>query len=467
MNHQTGIAGWLKKSTGALVLVGLACPAFGAEPAEDGRTSRISDESVPTINAEGFVQRPKPLLELGNAFLGTGNIEPGTVMPGGAVWQPSLLVFGTYRTAVQAFNAGGETQAEWVNRLDLLANLQLTGTERVLVGIRPLDEDESFTSYQINDDDGWNDGTNIELDTLFFEGDLGELFANADADDFGSNDLGFSVGRQSLLYQGGMLINDNIDSVGITRNTLLPKGGSDFQATFIYGWNEIHRDNNIEEDDADVNMYGLFFAADYPTSTINVDFVYINDPDLETDGFYYGASTIQRIGHYNTTFRVLGSSALDEESDAISDGTLLFAEVSWTPAWTDNIVYVNGFWGIDQFSSVARDPSVGGPLGRVGVLFAAVGMGRYGAPLSNRADDSVGAAVGYQMFLGDGFHEQLIFEAGVKQSTVNQGDSLAAIGARYQKALDQHWVLQLDTFGSLQESRDPGYGGRVELRYQF
>jgi hypothetical protein len=128
---------------------------------------------------------------------------------------------------------------------------------------------------------------------------------------------------------------------------------------------------------------------------------------------------------------------------------------------------VNAYWAIDQFSSVARDPSTGGPLGRVGVLFADVGMGRYGAPLNNQAGDTYGMAMGYQMFLGDGFHEQLIVEVGTRQSTTEESDSLYAIGTRYQKALDQHWVLQLDAFASLHESNDAGYGGRFELRYQF
>ena len=41
-----------------------------------------------------------PILELGEPFLGTGPLDPGFEMPGGSVWQPSLLLYGTYRTAL-------------------------------------------------------------------------------------------------------------------------------------------------------------------------------------------------------------------------------------------------------------------------------------------------------------------------------------------------------------------------------
>jgi hypothetical protein len=49
------------------------------------------------------------------------------------------VLFGTYRTAIQTFEDGTERYSEWANRLDMFANLQLSGTERVLIGMRPFD----------------------------------------------------------------------------------------------------------------------------------------------------------------------------------------------------------------------------------------------------------------------------------------------------------------------------------------
>ena len=432
---------------------------------EGERTSRISDESVPEINLDAVPERPRPIVELGNRFLGTGTLRPGFRVPGGAVWQPALLVFGTFRSALQSFDDGTTTFSEWANRLDLFSNLQLSGTERLLFGLRPIDEDGRFSGYNFEGGStGSVDELNAQVASLFFEGDFGELFPNADRDDSGSLDLGFSIGRQPLLYQEGLLINDDIDSVGITRNTLLPHGGTDLQFTVLYGWADVHRDDNLEDDKAQVA--GLFVSADYPKSTVNADFVYVFGTAQNTDGAYWGLSSVRRIGHVNVAFRVVGSHALDMETAAVSDGYLLFSEVSWTPPWTHDTIYINAFWGVDHFSSAARGPATGGPLGRVGILFAAVGLGRYGAPLGNRADDSAGFAGGYQMFSHD-TRRQAIFELGGRKRTEGINDGALALGGRFQQAFGKHLILRLDAFGSIHETRDDGWGGRVEMVVQF
>jgi hypothetical protein len=54
-----------------------------------------------------------------------------------------------------------------------------------------------------------------------------------------------------------------------------------------------------------------------------------------------------------------------------------------------------------------------------------------------------------------------------RSSTESGGDDTVSLYGRYQKALGQHTIARFDLFGSLQESRDPGFGGRIELRYTF
>jgi hypothetical protein len=325
-----------------------------------------------------------------------------------------------------------------------------------------------FSAYNFSagggQDSGWQNGFSADITTLFFEGDFGELFPDLDTRDVRHLDLGFSVGRQPLSYQEGMLIDDTIDAVGITRNTLLPRGGSDLQVTFLYGWHEIDRDDNREDDGS---LFGIFTALDLPISTVNVDFVYVLDDQNNDDGFYWAISSVQRIGHYNTSLRVLGSEAVGDETAAVSSGHILFSEVSWTPAWTDDNVYVNAYAGLDNFASAARGPDAGGPLGRVGILFAALGLGRYAAPLGNRVDDSVGAAVGYQRFCDAAKRRQVIVELGGRHSTMSNGDGEIALGGRFQQALGRHTVVQVETFGALRESRDEGWGARCEVRFEF
>lgn len=452
-------------------VAGSAVPAAGDATGTEGeRSSRISDEVVTELDLEAVPQRPEPIIDLGPMFLGNGNIKRGIELPTGAIWQPALVVFGTYRTALQTFNAEENDYAEWANRLDLFANLQLSGSERVVFGVRPLDDAGEFTSYQFKpdndgpDQDGWNSELNFDVDTLFFEGDFGEIFPSLDPEDRKNLDLGFSIGRQSLNYQAGMLINDRIDAIGVIRNNLLPTGVSDLQVTFLYGWNEIHRGDNVEGKNQD--LYALLLAADTAKSTVNVDMVYVSDDDGDDDGFFWGVSDVRRIGHYNLSARVLGSHALENESAAVGDGYLLFAELSWTPPWTNDNVYINAFAGINDFTSAARDPSVGGPLGRTGILFQAIGMGRYGAPLGNYANDSVGAAVGYQWFIHP-IKNQFIFELGARDSSESDSSGAIAGAVRYRQVMNQHTVFQLDMFCAYNDSNSNDYGGRLELRFEF
>ncbi len=452
-----------------------------AEGKDDHHSSEISDEYIP-LQLEGSPERPKLLLELGNPYLGTGNIKPGFRLPTGAYWQPTLILFGTLRSAIQSFEVDDFRVTEWANRLDLFANLQLSGTERLVVGFRNFDQDGRFTSYILEpnssgpefqalfgDDDAFRDEFNAEIQSLYFEGDFGEIFPGIDRKDFSRTDIGFSIGRQPLSFQDGMLINDSIDGLGLTRNTLQPRNTSNFRVTFFVGAGDVHR-NNVEDNDAE--LYALLTSTDTRTSTIDADLVYVSGSTVGGDMLGFGVSAVQRIGKINTSFRVLGSYAVDEETPFSTDGALLFSEVSFTPRFTHDLVYFTGFAALDEFSAAASGPASGGPLGRAGISFAAVGLGNYGAPLSSRARDVIGGAVGYQKFFGVLARRQLLAEFGFRTGTSSDVPNEAAAVVRYQKAMGRRVVLVWDGFASYREglgasSDTTGIGGRFELVLKF
>ena len=477
---------------GVLIAVSAMASAIDYTLDEEGkRTSRISDESAPVIDESIVPTRPKRL-EWGSPFLGTGTIKAGHELPGGAILQPSLLIFGALRTAIQTFKnplgPGGEQKfAEWANRLDIFANLQLTGTERILLGMQPLHDRDLPPTYSgvnfhpendVRGDEGFVDELNANITTLFFEGDLGEIFPNVDLQDFYHLDLGISIGRQPLFFQEGFLINDTIDAIGLIRNNLIIRGGSNLQFTLLYGWKGINRADNVER--GNVDLFGLFVQADLPRSTVNVDVVYTNDSENDDDGLHWGLSATQRIGHYNTAFHILGSHTVGTEQAAlpgrpvaaVDDGVLLWSEASYVLPWTEDNVYVNVFWGINSFSSAARGPSVGGPLGRHGLSFASIGLGRYTPALANQVADAYGLAMGYQKFLFGGFRKQILFEIGARDSTRSNGPAALALLSRYQQAFGQRTVLQLDAFYSHTKSNftglsGNGYGLRTEILVNF
>jgi len=443
-----------------------------------GHKSRIPEGAGRGYDPDKIPDRPERLMLFGEPLLGTGEISDGIEMPGGAVWRPRLHVFGTYRSAIQAFNDGHTTFAEWANRLDLFSNLQLTERERVLAGFEVLHDRDNgeFTGYNFHPgedplgrgDRGFVEEFNLDVRTLFFEGEIGQLVPDLrgyDPEDFDELDIGFSVGRQPLFKQDGLLINDTVDSVGVTFNSLRIPGGSNLQVTGLYGWNEVHRGNNHEQDQQ--HLFSLSGRADLPERTLEGDLFYVLDNDTHHDGIFWGVASIQRMGHFNTAFRVLGSHAPDGESSTVRNGYLLFGETSWTPAYSYDNAYITGFWGIDEFTSAARGPLTGGPLGQVGINFAAIGLGRYGAPITNDPGEAVGGAVGYRWILGDHKRTHLTTELGARTSTASEGADTAALSGRYQQALGQHTIVQFDLFGSVQDSDDPGFGGRIEFRYTF
>jgi len=78
----------------------------------------------------------------------------------------------------------------------------------------------------------------------------------------------------------------------------------------------------------------------------------------------------------------------------------------------------------------------------------------------------VGAAIGYQMFWNDE-RTQVILETGGQLGTRDTTRDEAAVGARFQQAIGDRFVLRLDGFVSAEESGDAGYGARTEFVTQF
>ena len=419
-------------------VVGGASPeprhAESAGEAADHDESRITDEYLP-LQLAGFPNRPKPILELGAPFLGTGRIGRGFTLPGGAVWTPSFLLFGQFRSGVSVIDDGATRDTQWANRLDLFGNLSLTGTERFVFGLRPTDQTDAFGGRQFSgyrdvsgggDEGGaFVDQFNFDWDTvthLFFEGELGELFPHLDVDDRNGLDLGFSVGRQPISFQEGLLIDDFVDAVGVTQNNLSPGGVVNLRFTGLYAWNQINRNTpgatstrNLEGEGA--HLVGGFTEIDWRSTTAAFDVIYVRGGELVSptarlragDGLYAGFSLVGRPGSgaFNTTLRVVTSVPLGDRTqvpspavgdlsvgigDPASRGTVVFSEISWTPHHTNKFFYGNAFYAIDEYRVAALDPTIPGPLARAGILFVGPGLGNVPGALSSTANDVVGGA---------------------------------------------------------------------------
>jgi len=451
-----------------------------------------------------FPERPRTLHFFGDEFLNHGNIQKGIKIPTGAVWQPSLFAYGTLRTAWQYEQTGNQlppntnvagpplsrgeaTVEELVQRLDLFFNLALTPTERIVLAFRPLDHNGNFNGYRwqvpnlVNKDEWYLRG-DLDIDQFFFEGDLGEIFPGLDPKDTGAADIGFSIGRQPLSFQEGIMINDRVDAVGLTRNNLHWGNATNTRITGLWAWDELHRGvgpQNRRRQEA--KLFALFTSTDFASTTMDFDLAYVSDGvsrvrlnnnSVQLEGgdlFNVGLSFVQRIGHVSTAFRFNHSERVSSEDTIHSNsGTVFLAESSYTMPYSYDLVYANLFVNIDHYQSIARDPSVGGPLGRLGVLFASPGIGFVGAPIENTTDhDSFGAAIGYQKFF-DETRKQLLVEVGGRDD-FDDSDNRGRLGvlARYQQAFRTHYVWRVDAYYVSREGLDDKRGIRSEFVVQF
>ena len=234
-------------------MIGSAADRADAEMflGESRGDTKINDKPTKFLTVGDIPERPALLIEWGENFLGEGNLQQGFELPTGAVWAPALWVFGTLRSAVQTIDTGigdSERITDWANRFDFFANLQLTATEKIVLGIRPLDKNRAgqFSGYRFEgeangDDEGWLDFTNGNIRTLFAEGDFGSLFPVLDKQGTTWLDFGFTVGRQPLIFQDGILLNDTQDTVGIVRNNIRLPGVSNWRASLNYAWDSVNR----------------------------------------------------------------------------------------------------------------------------------------------------------------------------------------------------------------------------------
>lgn len=376
----------------------------------------------------------------------------------------SRTVWGSARSGLEGRTRNNGDVGEWANRLDLFAQARLSPTERLVIGVRPLDKNGVFSGYDFDDSESI-DGFNLDVRTLFFEGDFGEIFPKLDPKDKLALDFGFGIGRQSVNFQEGILINDVIDAFTVTRNSVRFGGLSNFRATALVAWNEIEPGGQGE--DPDSGMIGVLTAADLESNYLEVDLLTtFSDNPTVGDGLFAGVGSTQRIGGMASTFRANASLALDDNSTAIDDGLLLTSVLSWVPHHTYDNLYVGSFLGIDNFTSASRAPAAPGPLANIGILFAATGLGTVGAPISPGGADVIGGSVGYQQLLNGG-RSQIIYEAGLRLATDDRDDNTVAVGARYRKAIGQRMVLTLDAFAGNDSIDDAFIGGRVEISWSF
>lgn len=452
-------------------------PKSAKEIALEHSKSRLSEKPKPLLKEHTQLpERNPPIVEWNLPFLGPGNIISGFKSPTGAVWQPAFWVFGDAQTSAGVFDDGFNPTREYASaRLDIFGHLQLTPTERVVVGFTPLSQGSNLGTGVLHVD-GQNtqfvDAFNPNVQTLFFEGDTRQLFPGIDPDDRLGLDYGFAVGQQPIFFQEGIMVNDNMMALGITKDTIqIPGLTQDMRITGLVAGGDIRRGDTLPDPSA--YLLGVFTETDLRKSVVTFDFSYLDSDDPRDlagvqrggSGVYFGASTTQRFGDLDTAFRVNTSTALDATGAAIENGVLLLAELSRTVPGSTNIVYADLFEAAGDYTSAARSAQVPGPLERVGILFAPVVPGLASSPISGDANHAAGGALGYQMFFTP--KTQLTLELAGKEDTNGAKQSVVGFGGQYVHAITSRTSVQLNSFVLETENGRFGAGASAGTTTRF
>jgi hypothetical protein len=420
----------------------------------------------------------RPWLELGRPLYTSGIYPPAQSFFFGEtnLLAPHFYVYGDYRTGVGVHQNQAGAARSWANRLNLDMDLKLTSTERFHAFIGPLDRNNDVSRLDFSDSGNieYVDRTDLRLDTLFFEGDLGAIIGGREGT-YAPFDLPFTVGLIPLVYQNGIWMEDAVigGSFAIPSRNSPSLNWANYDATFFALTDQITSDAYPGDTNA-AEAFGTAWFIDAFDGYIESDYAFIHDDSGEHRSYHnvswgFTRRYFSRLSNSVRILRNFGQALPRDQRTA--DGYLFLLENSLVSAEPIGLVpYANFFYGSGTPQSVARAAAAGGILRNTGINFETDNLTNY-PTLDSTGNNTYGAAVGVNM-LGANISHQLVLEAaalgatGSPQFRNTPGDQYA-FGVRYQKPLSHRWIFRADSmYGWLRNSEDI-FGNRIELRWKF
>lgn len=492
-----------------LMVAGLPC-AFAQAAADDSQKHDMSPEAklLPGPPAEGsFIPDPVypqpydaqaqldvygakhmnpnptgvPAVELGIRMYDHGAYTPRPTWLFGAKdpMASGFMAYGDLRIAADSYDGGsppGKKQSTVAARLNLDMDLALTATERIHAFTRPLDKGgKSFTRYDISGavDDKFTHNFDFDLDTLFFEGDLGQITGGLSGKP-ASFDMPIAFGRIPFVTQNGVWFEDAFDGAAfsITAKNIPSLDVSNTDLTFFGGWAQL---TTAAAPGSKNGVFGLAGFADARKGYIEYGYGYVNADDDNLSYHNVTAAFSRRYkGRLSNSVRLIGNFGQkgDPGKEKTADGLLVLVENSLTPKylpWGNQlnfVPYLNLFAGFNSPQSLARGGDSGGVLRNTGITFESDGMTAY-PTLDATAHDSYGGALGLE-YLFDLAH-QIVVEGSVVQR--RSGSPLPGneygIGVRYQQPISPDLIIRFDAMKGFLQGQKDIYGVRAELRLKF
>ena len=387
---------------------------------------------------------------------------------------PHFMVYGDFRTGLAVNrNALGDAN-NLAFRLNLDMDLEITATERIHAFIGPLDRAGDFTRFDFTDSFTFVDRTDLRLDTLFFEGDLGAIWGGI-SDQDAPFDLPFTLGLIPFFYQNGVWAADAAVGAAFaipSRHSAL-LNWANYDATFFWASDQVTTDA-FKGDNNAAEFFGTAWFIDAMDGFFEVDYAFVHD-DVGGHRSYHNFSiafTRRYFHKVSNSIRFVTNFDQSLPSDQrTADGHLLLIENALITATPNTLVpYANFFYGQGVTQSLARAGIAGGILNNTGINFETDGLTGY-PTLDATGVNTVGGAIGVNM-LGYNFNHQLILELAALSANGSQqfrnapGDQYA-LGMRYQKPLNNAWLFRTDHMFGILRGADDIRGSRVELRWKF
>lgn len=456
------------------------------------RSDPVYEESAYDVDAQLEIYGGKskfvvtrPLIEAGREIYGTGPIDqPGTFFGELNPTLSQFAVFGDWRTAV-AFNDNGGTEiAQVATRLNLDFDYQFTSTERLHWFIAPLSRGGQFTRCEFAGDDAPDsDKCDLQLDgnldTAFFEGDLGQIYAGLSGE-YNSVDLPISLGLMPLLFQNGIWIEDAFTGVAFAIPALnspaLDISNMDF--SFFAGFDKVTtpaiKDDQGANADHSVNIYGAATFIEAMRGYWEAGIAYIDGEDDFSDESFLNltAAFSKRYNAWlSNSMRVMWSTGQDRDNNLqdTADGVIFLVENSLITSLPSTLLpYFNFFAGFDRPQSAARADGI---LKNTGINFETDALTGF-PKLDDTGQNTYGGAIGLQYLFA--LDMQVVVEAATVQ--VIEGDNEPgrpakgdeyALGVRFQRPLSEAWIVRADAMHGWRNEDENLAGIRLEMRRKF
>ena len=450
-------------------------PSYEDKPYSSKAQIDIYGGKKPVVTVE-------PLLELFRPVYKAGPFERGHTSLGEKnLIFPGLSIFGDWRTAVAFNDNGAKEVGQIATRLNLDVDFKITGTERIHGFFRPIDSGGAFTRHEFSggDEDQSEFILDGNIETLFFEGDLGSIWSGI-TDTHATFDWPITFGLTPLLFQNGVWLEDAFIG-GAT--TLAAKSSPMFDITnmditVFAGFDKVTSpavkasDGALNDDD--LRVFGIATFIEALEAYWEVGYGLI-DGKGEFDDLGYHSLTVAHTKRYggwlSNSLRAIwtfGQERSDNQQQTAS-GLMLLAENSFISSKPSTVVpYFNAWIGFDRPQPLADNT---GLLKNTGINFETDGLTGF-PKLDDTGHDTFGGALGINYLFN--LDRQLVLEVATVQIMGSDNEvGRAALndqygfGVRYQHPVSPAWIVRADAMYGLLKDTDDFLGSRIEIRRKF